>query len=66
MLLLVSIQRMYPRRYITTREEIARSLLRIARSSTATCPADLLGDKAILDDLLDALLFTIAVEGGRV
>jgi hypothetical protein len=29
-------------------------------------PADLLGDKAILDDLLDALLFTIAVEGGRV
>jgi hypothetical protein len=66
MLLLVSIQRMYPRRYFTTREEIAASLLRVAMSSNTNCPADLLGDKAILDDLLDALLFTIAVEGGRV
>jgi hypothetical protein len=57
---------MYPRRYFTTREEIAASLLRVAMSSNTNCPADLLGDKAILDDLLDALLFTIAVEGGRV
>jgi len=66
MLLLVSIQRMYPRRYFTTRKEIAGSLLRITMSSNNNCPANLLGDKAIFDDLLDALLFTIAVERGRV
>jgi hypothetical protein len=64
MFLLVSVQRMHPRSYITSSEEFGGSLLGVAKSTNY--PSDLLGDKAILDDLLDALLFSIAVERGRV
>jgi len=66
MLLLVSIQRMHPRSYITSSEEFGGSLLGVTKPTNNTSPSDLLGDKAILDDLLDALLFAITVEGGRV
>lgn len=64
MLLLMSVQRMHPRSYITSSEEFGGSLLGDAKSTNY--PSNLLGDKAILDDLLDTLFFTIAVEGGRV
>jgi hypothetical protein len=64
MFLLVSVQRMHPRSYITSSEEFGGSLLGVAKA--ITCSSDLLGDKAILDDLLDALLFSITVEGGRM
>ena len=55
---------MHPRSYITSSEEFGGSLLWVAKSTN--CSSDFLGDKAILDDLLDTLLFAITVEGGRM
>jgi hypothetical protein len=52
---------MHPRSYITTSEKFGGSLLGVAKSTNITSPSDLLGDKAILDYLLDALLFAITV-----